>query len=336
MKQHMSIEEIEAACIAAQPLDFLSHPLEAPDLTTTGRFYPMGFPADVRSNSAKAIDIYREAWQIHRPRYDTEPINIDVHVIESNSTECPPAPSFRMTLPLMVSIADADNYSVFDLERATTTICISEAALSYPLYAGYFFLEAAAACHIVTKYAAPVHAGCVEWNGRGLLLCGDSGAGKSTLSYACARSGFGYVSDDATFVLRDGDGRTVIGNPHKVRMRPESVRFFPEMENLPITPRAAGKPSIEIPTPASVVGLDETYIDSIIFLNRRTSRQELLPYRRDVAREFMRQVLYGMPEQLAWQYDSIERLLKANVYELRYTELDWAIDRLRTLAQDGR
>jgi hypothetical protein len=36
------------------------------------------------------------------------------------------------------------------------------------------------------------------------------------------------------------------------------------------------------------------------------------------------------------QHRAIERLLTAEVFELRYTDLDWAVDRLRTLVREGR
>jgi stalled ribosome rescue protein Dom34 len=49
----------------------------------------------------------------------------------------------------------------------------------------------------------------------------------------------------------------------------------------------------------------------------------------------MRQVLYGPAELLAVQYRAIERLLVADVFELRYSDLDWAIDRLRKLVREG-
>jgi hypothetical protein len=78
-------------------------------------------------------------------------------------------------------------------------------------------------------------------------------------------------------------------------------------------------------------------VDFIVFLNRRTSSPpQLVPYRRDVARHFMRQVLYGPPQLLAMQYRAIERLLTADVFELRYTDLNWAVDRLRALVREGR
>jgi hypothetical protein len=50
----------------------------------------------------------------------------------------------------------------------------------------------------------------------------------------------------------------------------------------------------------------------------------------------MRQTLYGLPETQAAQYAMIERLLELDVLELRYTDLDWAIERLQKLVREGR
>ena len=50
----------------------------------------------------------------------------------------------------------------------------------------------------------------------------------------------------------------------------------------------------------------------------------------------MRQALYGSPESLAVQYEAIDHLLKAEVFELRYDDIDCAIDRLQLLVREGR
>jgi hypothetical protein len=50
----------------------------------------------------------------------------------------------------------------------------------------------------------------------------------------------------------------------------------------------------------------------------------------------MRQVLYAPLNARLVQYQTIERLLNAAVVELRYTDLDGAIERLRTLVQEGQ
>jgi hypothetical protein len=132
--------------------------------------------------------------------------------------------------------------------------------------------------------------------------------------------------------------RLVNGNCHHVRFRPSAAKLFPEVEGLEVTPRAAGKPSIEMPTAAmpGMICAPTAQVDFLVFLNRRVpGPPELVSYRKDVARYFMRQVLFGSAESLAAQYAALERLLTAEVFELRYSDLDWAVSRLETLAREG-
>jgi hypothetical protein len=336
----MTIEEIERACDRSQPLDFTRHALEAPALSLRRMFYPLGFPTELRTNSPEVMAEADNAWRMFERRFDTEPIQVDIHVTETDSIECPPTPEYRFLPPLFMAIADAENYSISDLSRNTTQVAISQAALRHRLYLRYFFLDHAGGCHIATRFTTPLHAACVALDGRGVLLCGDSGAGKSTLAYACARSGWTYVSDDAAFLLNcNFRERVVTGNCHQVRFRPSAAELFPEVQGLDITPRAAGKPSIELST-ANMLHMncaEHAKINFLVFLNRRAgTAPELLPYRSEVARSYMRQVLYGSGESLARQYESIEHLLNAEIVELRYSELDWAVDRLRMLVREGR
>jgi hypothetical protein len=333
----MTIEEIEAACDASQVLDFSQHFLDAPQLSLTRMFYPLGFPAEFRTNSAEMLALAEEKWGIFEKRFDTETMRLDIHVVEDGSTECPPAPWFRMMQPLVVAVADANNYSIADVSLNKTQITLSSAALRNKAYLRCFFLDGIVGCHLATRHATPVHAACVALDGRGVLLCGDSGAGKSTLSYACARSGWTYVTDDSSFLLNSGAKRVVTGNCHQVRFRPSAAELFPEVRGLEITPRAAGKPSIELPTaPMPHMKLSQSAkVDFIVFINRRSGPPQLRQYRTDVARYFMRQALYGSPQSLATQYEAIEHLLAAEVYELQYSDLDWAIQRLQRLIREG-
>jgi hypothetical protein len=333
----MTIEEIETVCDASHTLDFPRHELEAPALSLRRMFYPLGFPVEVRTNSNEVLDLMAELWGNFGKQHDTEPIRSDVHVVEEGPTACPPASVFRIMLPLLTAVADANNYSIVNLERKRVQISISRATLQHRLYAKYFLLGTPGCC-IASHFTTPVHAACVALDGRGILLCGDSGAGKSTLSYACARSGWTYVCDDGLHLTNSGSGRVGTGDCHHVRFRPSAAELFPEVQGLDLTPRAAGKPSIELSTaPMShVTRAQSTHIDFIVFLNRRAGEiPELRPYPVDVARQWIRHGLYGLPETLAVQYRTIDRLLTVEVFELRYTDLDWAVDRLRTLVREG-
>jgi hypothetical protein len=335
----MTIQEIEAACGKSQQLDFSRHTIEVYDLPLKKTFYPLGFPVDVRTNSSEVLELQQEAWGAFDQRHDTAPIIAEVHVVEDGSTECPPKPTHRIMLPFITAIADGNNYTIVDLERNRTYTSISRATLRYPLYAKHVFLGSPACC-IATRYATPIHGGCVSLDGRGVLLCGDSGAGKSTLSYACARAGWTFTSDDGSYLTNNHNAFQVTGEYYKVRFRPTAADLFSEIQGLELTPRMEGKPSIELPTinvTPHIKCAQTAQVNFIVFLNRHAGGPPaLLPYCKTVARYAMRQTLYGLPETRALQYAMIERLLELDVLELRYTDLDWAIERLQKLVQEGR
>lgn len=334
----MTIQEIEAACDAMQPLDFSRHEVDAPALSQRKMFYPFGFPAEVSTNCAEVLEIMEDLWGKFEKQHDTAPILADVHVVEGSSMDCPPAPIYRFMAPLLLGVADGDNYCISDLQRSKSQITISRAAVRNRLYAGYFLLGSPVT-HIASRFTTPVHAGCVSLDGSGVLLCGDSGAGKSTLSYACARAGWTYVSDDGSFVINGREDRMVTGDCHRVRFRPATAELFPELKGLEITPRAAGKPSIELPTaPMSHLQCAQNaQVEYLVFVNRHSGGlQELRPYRKDVARYAMQQVFFGLPEMREKHNQTIERLIEAEVFELRYTDLDWGIERLQRMVREGR
>ena len=333
----MTVSDIEQACDIGQQLDFSRHELEGAELSLKRTYYPYGFAVEVRTNAAEVLDLIEEIWGMFQKVHDNEPIRSDIFVGEGGSAECPPTPEYRLHLPWMISVADGKNYSIVDMDRKWAQISISRSTLQHALYLKYFLLGAPLCC-IATSYATPIHAGCVALEDHGILLCGDSGAGKSSLSFACARKGWTYITDDAAFLLNGGTKRIVTGSFHQVRLRPTAAELFPEVRGLEITPRAAGKPSIEMSTASfpHVVRAHTAHVDFVVFLNRRSGKApELVPYRKDVARYFMRQVLFGSKKTLEAQYQAIEQLLMVDVFELHYTDLDWAVCRLQKLIREG-
>ncbi len=81
-----------------------------------------------------------------------------------------------------------------------------------------------------------------------------------------------------------------------------------------------------------------TNVDFMVFLNRKSGESpKLTPYRKDVARQSMRQMMFGVPEILAMQYAKVDRFVEEiDVFELHYTDLDWAIARLEKLVREGQ
>jgi len=335
----MTIEEIEIACGGGQMLDFSRHKAGELEFPLHAMFYPLGFPMSLRTNSAEVLELAEELFGRFKQEHETEPVLVDMYVTEGGSTECPPAPVHRFIWPVRLTFSDADNFMIYEMEQGRTHITVTSGAMQHKLLVGSLFLGASSISHNCMRDITPVHAACVALNGRGVLLCGDSGAGKSTLSYACARAGWTYVSDDCSYLLNGGTDRMVIGGCHQVRFRPHAAELFPELQGHQITPRLMGKPSIELPTAIlpHITCEQTARVDFIVFLNRQCGDlHELVPYRKDVARYSMRQTIFGTPGSLAVGYGTFERLLTVDIFELRYTDLDWAIDRLQKLVQEGR
>jgi hypothetical protein len=90
--------------------------------------------------------------------------------------------------------------------------------------------------------ACYLHAGCVADGEKGVLICGASGQGKSTLTYALARSGFSFVSDDGVFLRRSQTGIEVFSWPEKLKLDRRSCSFFEELR-----PYADTRVKTEIP-----------------------------------------------------------------------------------------
>lgn len=332
-------EELKAAWSRNEPIDLGDPMLARIELSYQQTFFPLGFPLTVSTNDSEVLECGFESWGRFEQLFDIEPIQLNVSVTGDGGMQCPPIPGTHIRQHILSNIADAKNYGIADLAKGFSAIWATQAALEHRSYFRYFFLESAAMCQIANCHASGIHAACVDLNGRGVLLCGDSGAGKSTLSYACARAGWTYITDDGSFLVNGRKDRLVVGNCSQIRFRPSSENLFPELRGGHVMRRAEiGKPSIEIPTSSNgtLRTSMKTNVGHIVFLNRSSSRQELEPFPAEVARLYLLQRLTTRPEVLAAQTQSIDTLLNSSIFELHYSDLDWAVRRLEELVREGR
>jgi hypothetical protein len=313
-------------------------PDDVPPLTLEGMFFPLGFPLRVRTNAHEVLRQCAIKWERFAQRSHDRPIEADIHVVDGDSLECPPLIKCHFIGNTLVMVADIHNVCIAEFPWGKTRMVVSTAALHHPHYFRQTFLDAAAATQLSTRFVTPIHAACVALDGRGVLLCGESGAGKTSLSWACARAGWQFVSDDTSHLLHSESTRRVIGNCHRVRFRPSAAELFPELAGAEITPRVFGKPSVEMPTASmeNITTASSAQADFIVFLNRQhPGPANLVPHSKDAARQYMRKVLYGTPDTKMIGYAAIDRLLTAEVLELRYQSLEQAVRRLEQLLREG-
>jgi hypothetical protein len=334
----LSTEQLMQAWTHSTPVEFGDPTLSLTEFYLQQTFYPLGFPVLVSTNSQLVLDAATESWGSFDKLFDAELITLKIGVTEGGAPDCPPAPVCRIREHLCSVIANGENFAISDYDQAFSLIWVTRTTLDHPSYFRYFFLESTAMGQISNRSAWGIHAACVQLDGSGVLLCGDSGAGKSTLSYFCARAGWTYITDDGSYLVDGRDDCLIVGNCKQVRFRPAAKHFFEELHGREVMQRAeVGKPSIEFPTNAArqIVALSTSRIRHIVFLNRNTALHELVSFPAEVAKLYMLQRASCLPETRTRQAVMFNRLLEAGVYELRYTDLDWAVQRLTQLVREG-
>ena len=202
-------------------------------------------------------------------------------------------------------------------------------------YFRWFFLEAAVYILLAERELTPLHAACVAKDGYGVLLLGASGTGKSTLAFECARRGWSFVADDASWLARREPGLRILAPPHRIRLRPGCARLFPELHGRPVIASLPGKQFIDVAVERlpGFVPCRECEASALVFLSRDGTAP---PGIRAVTREDAygrldrELVTYDAPareEQLA----SLRRLAAAPAFELRYSDASAAADALSGL-----
>ena len=304
-------------------------------------FYPYGFLALVASNSPLVLAAAEDSWGGFPRRFSTGPLKLRCLVSQSASGGLPPPPVVRAQRNLFVSVADAENFSSCDLSAGFASSWVTQAVVAAREYFRYHVLEALAYTLLDALHLVSVHAACVALHGHGVLLAGDSGAGKSSLAYACARRGWTYCSDDSSSLVRRGTGRSVLGNPRVFRFRETAAELFPEFSGMGESRRGNGKPTIEVQTAAlpEIRTARESRVDHIVFLNRRDAtpgRAQLLPViREDV---LARLLCDPWPAELPARQErqaAVRRLAGAEAHEIRYRDLDVAVNCLEQLVLGG-
>ena len=307
-------------------------------LQLRARFFPLGFPLELATNSPEVLEAARKSWQFFPRLFDVSPIEVELGVENTLSGPMPNPPIFRSRGHLMSIISDAQNFSHCDFSRGFAYGWITKRVASQPDFFRYNFLEPAALVLLGQRYLAPIHAALVTRNGRGIMLCGDSFAGKSTLAYACARTGWSFVADDAVYLVREDPTCFGIGNPYSIRFRESAKSLFHELSAWQVTTRPNGKVGFEICTKNLAIKTAlGSKIDHVIFLDRRPMGPALLSSfpKTDALHVWKQFVNHGEDQTRAEQMGSYERLLEAHIWALTYSSLNAAISRLNHLADSG-
>lgn len=310
------------------------------DLPLAGLYYPLGFPLEIATNSAKVLMAAEESWGMFRKIFSVSPLQIRIAVLPGDSGECPPQPVCRGQRNLITSIADDRNYMALDIHQGFAFGWVTENVVRNSPFLRYHFLEGTAWILLEGLHLTSVHAACVQLDGHGILLCGDGGAGKSSLAYACAKNGWTFLTDDSSCLVRKRGGRLVTGNPYQMRFRDSATDLYPELGNIPLSQRLSGELSIELPMTdfGEIAVTTECFVDYIVFLNRFDSSRGdgLFRFPKYKALQWLEQVVcYGEKCLRDEHRAALRALVTADVFEMRYQHMDSALSLLQNLVHNG-
>jgi len=292
-------------------------------------FYPFGFPLIVRSNDELVLTIAHEEWDPWRQAFDDPPIELEFRINPRPHQPPLPAAEFHANSYGFTIRSSPANIALGKPYRRSALAFLEPRTVANRPYFTYFFLDAMAFQLITSANLTPLHAASVARNGRAIVFTGDSGAGKSSLSYACARRGWTFVSDDASHLLRRcASARRILGVPHSIRLRPDAPNLFPELARFEPKLRGTGKMSLQIPT--GELGLTTAPTASVdwIILPRRGAQTRLMPLDKSAIREHCAQWFYHWDAPVLAQQEAAfdEMLDGVDTFSLEYADLDSAVD----------
>ena len=296
-----------------------------------GTYYPGGFAVEIVTNSEDVIAAAAGAWGNCAPEYVHEPVRLRV-LVESEG-RLAQRPSHRLQGSQYAIVADAHNFAQIDLEKQTGFLCVSRRTAKDHSWLRWFFLESSVYVTLSQRFVVPIHAACIVRGGAGILLSGSSGAGKSSLSYACARAGFTFVTDDAAWLLPETE-RFAIGQSWRARFRPDAPVLFPELRDYVVRARPNGKIGIEVPLAdlPHIRTTSRAQIAAIVFLERGPGTAGTRSFS---AAETADRILSELPsygdDTDAIHERSVRRMAEAPAYAMRYQTLDEGIQILEGL-----
>jgi hypothetical protein len=295
------------------------------DLPLEGMYYPLGFRLHIRTNSHDVLRAAEESWDGIAPEFECE--TIEYHVVVEPG-EPSGIPEHRAQGHLYSVVSDAQNFAQVDLERMCAGFFLSDRTVADHTSLRWFYIESITYLLLAQHYVVPVHSACVARE-RGVMLAGPSGAGKSTLSFACARAGWTFVSDDCVFLMKDHHERLAIGRPRQARFRMDAPALFPELERYVARARPNGKISIEAPLKdfPQIRTAARATVGCLVLLERGSNVTAGI--QRIDSEEAVARILSGGPSYGARVNEMHERiarqLVDAPAYRLGYERLDDAV-----------
>lgn len=278
------------------------------------------------TNSLEVLESAAACQQNTSPP-DAAAFEMEVFVDSAMDDTTDQAPFFRGQKHLVFAYLPPRSFVAYDLLRRRVHAALSTAAACDRVFWNNLLLPITIGVLGTTVGVVPLHCACLDHDGCGLLVAGVSGAGKSTLSAALAEYGFCFVSDDWTYISKDGSILVAHGLSSPVKLLPDTVRFFPRLRDFAPRTTLNGELAYEI-DPSCAEGLtvkSTSYPRRILFLQRTSqSGCDFVPCRPEYVRDFFESNAERLPDELVqaktFRADIVQTLSDCPAWILRTGE----------------
>jgi hypothetical protein len=246
-------------------------------------------------------------------------------VVDESSDEAAGEPHFRGLHHVVIASFGSSNVFVFDILRRTLSARVSVATARDDRFWKEKLIPITLGVLGSAMGLVPVHCACLELQGDGLLIAGVSGAGKSTLSVALSKNGFNYVSDDWTYLSRLGDGIVAHGTSAPVKLLPDAVEHFKNLQGRSLQRSMNGEVAYEVDIAETFGAQVEKACEPrwLIFLERTQQAGAIFTHVSSAeARRYVSSSVERLPSQLddalAMREQTIERVASLPCWRFQY------------------
>jgi hypothetical protein len=296
--------------------------IDASALTYSDELQLAGAMCSLRSNS----HIVRNTLRKWRANSAQEGIgSFEMQVVTAGERDIGSRrPHFRGLGHLVTASFGEANLFVFDIARRKVVATISEEVAADHGFWDRILLPIAMGVLGPAVGVVPVHAACLTFDSEGMLIAGDSGAGKSTLSVALAQNGFGYVSDDWSYLAAHSGHVVAHGMSVPAKLLPDAVKHFPALAHYSLAPALNEELAYEL-SPGELGAQVQLSCEPqwFFFLERSTELGcRLRPVSADEARRYVERSVERLPPELGEMIHArtavIDQISRLSCWKLSY------------------
>ena len=207
----------------------------------------LGLPITIETNDHRVERVARQAFAERRDTTALDSpllLRLLVHDVPEEPSWTPVQPVLRGQGDYFYAAASRASVVAGDCRTGFAYGFISDRQADHEEHLRSTILQSPILWMATSRSLSSIHCAVVTLNGKSVMLRGKPNAGKTTLAYAAVRRGFSLLCEDVAFAWDSGDGIELRGLPWLLYLKPDAVRFFPELETLEPLERYNGETKI--------------------------------------------------------------------------------------------